>query len=193
MAYSSEMLARLRHDYQSSDKDFKLVRILGEGAFGRVGLFTVQRDKMYANKGDCIAIKRIKRNSVCSNADRRAKKEAMALNKLGDHEFIVRYLDNFKDAMGQLCIVMEYCNLGTLEDWLSKRNNPLPEYQIWRLIMQFSSALSFLHGQHPPILHNDLKPANILCTTQPHPNREGTTVIKIADFGVSNVLGKIKF
>ena len=103
--------------------------------------------------------------------------------------FIVRYLDNFKDSFGQLCIVMEYCDMGTLEDYLSSFPvKPFLEFCIWRLVCQFSEALSFLHSQHPPILHNDLKPANILCKLDPAYN---TIAIKIADFGVCNVLGKI--
>ena len=146
-------------------------------------LCTVEEDKSYAKEGDQVAIKRMK---TVSDAEM-AKKEALVLNKL-DHQFIVRYLDNFKDNLGQLCIVMEYCDEGTLEDFLSSfPAKPHPEFNIWRMVGQFSYALSFLHRQHPPILHNDLKPANILCKTNPDSEIE----IKIADFGVCNILGKI--
>ena len=119
-----------------------------------------------------------------------AKKEAMTLSRL-KHQYIVAYLDHFKDSKGQLAIVMEYCDLGTLEDWLSSLSvKPIPESWVWRLVWQFSTALSFLHGQHPPIRHNDLKPANILCRNEPEEGVNGSGVIKIADFGVCNVLGK---
>ena len=145
---------------------FQKVRTIGYGAFGRVDLCKVKEKKSYAKKGKQVAIKRMKRQNisdmVLSDAEM-AKNEALVLSKL-DHQFIVRYLDNFKDNLGQFCIVMEYCDKGTLEDWLSFRPvKPREEYRIWRLVYQFSSALSFLHSQHPPILHNDLKPANILC------------------------------
>ena len=112
------------------------------------------------------------------------EKEAEILNKLV-HCFIVGYLDLFKNSRGHLCLVMEFCDQGTLENWLSSRVEPLEEFNIWRLVGQFSTVLSFLHGQHPPILHNDLKPANILCKTE----KNGKISIKIADFGVCNVLG----
>ena len=159
MADPSVMLARLRLDNKSQKDDFKKVRTLGSGAFGCVDLCTVKKKKSYAKKGDQVAVKRIKNVSDAEMA----KKEALVLNKL-DHQFIVRYLDNFKDNLGQFCIVMEYCDKGTLEDWLTSRPvKPREEYRIWRLVYQFSSALAFLHSQHPPILHNDLKPANILC------------------------------
>ena len=183
MTDPSVMLARLRIGNKSKKNDFKKVRTLGSGAFGCVDLCTVEEDKSYAKKGDQVAIKRM--NTV-SDAEM-AKKEALVLNKL-DHQFIVRYLDNFKDNLGQLCIVMEYCDEGTLEDFLSSfPAKPHPEFNIWRMVGQFSYALSFLHSQHPPILHNDVKPANILCRTHPD---NGLIDIKIADFGVCNVLGK---
>ena len=111
------MMARLRIGNKSKKNDFKKVRTLGSGAFGCVDLCTVEEDKSYAKKGDQVAIKRVK---TVSDAEM-AKKEALVLNKL-DHQFIVRYLDNFKDNLGQLCIVMEYCNWGTLEDYFLYRS-----------------------------------------------------------------------
>ena len=180
----SVVLARLRLSNNSTNDHFKIVRTLGSGAFGCVDLCKVLDNKSYAKKGDQVAVKRMKTVSDTEMA----KKEALILNKL-DHEFIVRYLDNFKDNLGQLCIVIEYCDMGTLNDYLSSYPvKPYPEYNIWRLVGQFSSALYFLHSQRPPILHQDLKPANILCKTDPD---NGGLEIKIADFGVCNVLGKI--
>ena len=169
-----------------SDWHFKKVKTLGSGAFGCVDLCTVEIEKTYAKMGDQVAVKRFLRIS-----DREmAKKEVMILIRL-EHQFIVAYLDHFKDSKDQLAIVMEYCEKGTLGDWLSTYPvKPFPEFEIWRLVWQFSSALSFLHSQHPPIRHNDLKPANILCKTEPKEGRDGSVVIKIADFGLSDVLGK---
>lgn len=132
------------------EEEFYKLKTLGSGNFGCVDLCTVEEDKSYAKRGDKVAVKRMKN---VSNAEM-AKKEALVLNKL-KNQFIVRYLDNFKDGLGHLCIVMEYCDRGTLEDWLSSCTvKPYPEFRIWRLVWQFSSGLSFLHSQHPPILHN---------------------------------------
>ena len=188
MGDPSVVLEKLRQDSNNNSQSthFKKVKTLGSGAFGCVELCSVEEGKSYAKKGDLVAVK-----SFINVSDQEmAKKEAMVLHKL-NHRYIVRYMDNFKDNKGQLSIVMEYCDQGTLEDYLSSRSvKPFPEFEIWRLVSQFSEALSFLHGQHPPILHNDLKPANILCKTQPEPGVDGQIAIKIADFGVCNVLGK---
>ena len=161
MGDRSIMLAR-----KSSKGQFQKVRTLGYGAFGCVDLCKVELKKSYAKKGDQVAIKRMKRENISD--DLLANKEALVLNKLA-HQHIVRYLDNFKDSLGQFCIVMEFCDKGNLEDWLSSRPvKPYEDFNIWRLVYQFSSALSFLHSQDPPIIHNDLKPANILCKGRFH-------------------------
>ena len=185
MTDPSVRLARLRLENNPKKNHFKIVRSLGSGAFGCVDLFTVKKKKSYAKKGDQVAVKRIK---TVFNTEM-AKKEALVLSKL-NHPFIVRYLDNFKDKLGQLCIVIEYCDQGTLEDYLSSSVRPHPECWIWRLVGQFSCALDFLHSQRPPILHNDLKPANILCRNEPEKYTSGSVSNKIADFGVCNILGE---
>ena len=187
---TSAMLERLRiNNNNSQDGDFKKVKTLGSGSFGCVDLCTVEEEKSYAKKGDKVAVKIF----LSLSQREMAKKEAMTLIKL-KHEFIVAYLDHYKDSKGQLAIVMEFCDMGTLGDFLSSYPvKPFPECDIWRLVWQFSSALSFLHAQHPPIRHNDLKPANILCRFEPkNGGYNGCVVIKIADFGLCNVLGKTR-
>ena len=184
---TTDMFARLKigNNNNTRGDDFKKIRTLGSGAFGCVDLSEVVVKKNYAKKGDKVAIKRF----VDISDQEMAKKEALVLNKLV-HKSIVRYLDVFKNAKGRLCLVMEYCDRGTLEDYISSFPvQPHPEFNIWRMVGQFSSVLSYLHRQHPPILHNDLKPANILCKTEPQPGVVGSICIKIADFGVCNVLG----
>src|SRR3569832_1578518 len=56
------------------------------------------------------------------------------------------------------------------------------------IIMQIVSALRYLNEIKPPIIHYDLKPANILLST-------GTASgeIKITDFGLSKVMEDDKY
>ena len=186
---TTDMFARLKigNNNNTRGDDFKKIRTLGSGAFGCVDLSEVVVEKNYAKKGDKVAIKRF----VDISDQEMAKKEALVLNKLV-HRFIVRYLDVFKNAKDRLCLVMEYCDKGTLEDFMASRKHQFPEFEMWRLVWQFSSVLSYLHRQHPPILHNDLKPSNVLCKSEKWKDRIRTTVsIKIADFGVCNVLCRL--
>lgn len=179
-------MVKLSIENGTNDEHFLKKNRLGAGAFGLVELCIVQEDKVYAKKGEKVAIKRMK-----NVYNMMALKESKVLQKL-DHPHIVRYLDCF-NVKGHICIVMEYCDHGTLEEYLTSFVvKPFPEFGIWRLIAQLSQALAFMHGQQPSVLHNDLKPANILCKNEPLEGVLGAIVLKIADFGVSSVLGVIR-
>ena len=192
MDNSSIQLVDPRHVEESQLDHFKKVQTLGSGAFGRVDLYTVEEEKTYAKKGDEVAIKMFKKIFDVSMAE----EEAELLKDLC-HVNVVRFLDSFEDMKEKYCLVMEYCDQGTLEEYLFLYQvsipKPHPEFNIWRFVCQLSKAISFLHSQDPPILHNDLKPANILCKSEPNPKEDGKldVIIKIADFGLCNVLGKI--
>ena len=159
---------------------YKKVGTLGSGGYADVELCIIKIDACFAKKGTKVAVKRVHSDIT------QAKKEANILEQL-DNRFIVRFFDEFYDDVGFYCIAMEYCDHGTLQDWLTSVYKPLEEYNIWRLVWQFSTALSYLHGQKPPLLHNDLKPANILCKTTP---KTGRIDIKIADFGICDTLAR---
>ena len=49
-----------------------------------------------------------------------------------------------------------------------------------------ANALQYLHAQHPPVIHRDLKPDNILGVVCAN----GFIQWKIADFGVARVLSE---
>jgi serine/threonine protein kinase len=51
------------------------------------------------------------------------------------------------------------------------------EDEAWRLIRDMASGLAFLHAMNPPILHQDIKPANILLSDNGD--------FQLTDFGVS--------
>ena len=168
---------------QSEVSHFKKVRTLGKGGFGSVDLCLLMVRKSYGKQGAKVAVKRL----LSVSDEEMAEREARILNKL-KYQFIVAEYEQFKDPEGLLVIVMEYCEGGTLKDYLSSYpDKPFPEFCIWRSIWQLSSALAFLHGQHPPIIHNDFKPSNILLKSDP---QDGMVKIKLADFGFCNILGK---
>jgi serine/threonine protein kinase len=70
-------------------------------------------------------------------------------------------------------LVMPYCENGSL----SQRIGQMPESEIWKFILDVSCGLAFLHNQKPAIVHQDIKPDNILITS------DGRYVI--SDFGIS--------
>ena len=58
------------------------------------------------------------------------------------------------------------------------------EYSVWIFLRHMSDALQYLHHQHPPVIHRDLKPDNIIGKKV----ASGLVVWKIADFGIARVL-----
>eukprot|EP00058_Branchiostoma_floridae_P014538 XP_002600026.1 hypothetical protein BRAFLDRAFT_221139 [Branchiostoma floridae] len=77
-----------------------------------------------------------------------------------------------------LWLVMEFCPLGTMNNFLLK-NGPSYNEQFMR---QIADAVAFLHGCG--IVHRDLKPDNVLVSgTKQFP------IAKVADFGLAKVCG----
>lgn len=58
------------------------------------------------------------------------------------HSSIVKFYGAFTNSAGALCIVLEYCSLGSLNDWIFKKGNRLPEPNIINI------ALSIASGEH---------------------------------------------
>lgn len=73
-------------------------------------------------------------------------------------------------------LVMPYCPDGSV----SKYAGEMSEEDIWRFIRDVASGLSYLHSQQPPIIHQDIKPDNILIM------KNGDFVV--TDFGISKQL-----
>nr|XP_057943953.1 receptor-interacting serine/threonine-protein kinase 4 [Doryrhamphus excisus] len=72
-------------------------------------------------------------------------------------------------------LVMEYMETGSLETLLA--TEPLPWELRFRIIHETAVGMNFLHCMNPPLLHLDLKPANILLDAHYH--------VKISDFGLA--------
>ncbi|XP_030194421.1 serine/threonine-protein kinase/endoribonuclease IRE1 isoform X18 [Gadus morhua] len=92
-----------------------------------------------------------------------------------DHPFIVRYMDFAEDEnFGYLALQLCECSL---EEFL---RDDVPEEQKRKLVKEFLSSLSVLHGQTPQIIHRDLKPQNVLLDV--------CGKARLADFGISRRL-----
>ncbi|XP_070932629.1 interferon-induced, double-stranded RNA-activated protein kinase isoform X3 [Macaca nemestrina] len=78
-----------------------------------------------------------------------------------------------------LFIQMEFCEKGTLEDWLEDRKGKkLDKVLALELFEQITKGLDYIHSKN--IIHRDLKPSNIFLVD--------TKQIKIGDFGLATSL-----
>ena len=81
-------------------------------------------------------------------------------------------------------IIMEYCDLGDLNDFHKNYGETLlngVEAKVL-LMKQIADGLAFLHSKD--IVHRDIKPGNILLKLSP----ERLAVVKLGDFGLSKIL-----
>lgn len=90
------------------------------------------------------------------------------------HSNIVRTIGWEKVPNLGECIIMEYVDGMSLEDYLKEKHTSKEKV---RVIKGIISALDYLHGKQ--IVHRDLKPANIMVTTN------GSNA-KLLDFGLSD-------
>ena len=155
-------------------EDFQIVRPLGKGNFGAVYLVTSKlTNKLYA-------MKEIQTSKYKSQEEvNQVEKEIKLLENLR-HPHVITYFNSFKQN-GNIYIIIEYINGGSLEDLLIKnikQQKRIDEKTLWDLLIQSLSGLLYLHEKRK-IIHRDIKPDNLLLDSEGH--------LKISDFGVSAI------
>ncbi len=91
------------------------------------------------------------------------------------HIHLPRYYEMF-EHQGRGCLSMEFVPGQSLYDILERERGPVLEFLVLSYAEQLCSVMEYLHTQHPPILHRDIKPHNVRLTP------EG--LIKLVDFGL---------
>jgi serine/threonine protein kinase len=153
------------HDAGTLIGQYRVVRMLGHGAFG-----AVYESEDTRRPGFSVAIK----ETLDPTSIRNFQGEFATLSRLR-HDNLPRYHEMF-EHQGNGYLVMEFIPGQDLEKVLQRQQGPLPEPQVLGYAVQICAALGYLHSQHPPILHRDIKPANIRLTPD--------GLIKLVDFGL---------
>nr|XP_048272009.1 interferon-induced, double-stranded RNA-activated protein kinase isoform X1 [Myodes glareolus] len=159
-------------------KDFEDIEEIGSGGFGQVFKAKHKID------GKTYAIKRVKYNTE------KAVREVKALATL-NHVNIVQYhscwlgedydpkkiIDGNSSRSKTQClfIQMEFCDKGTLENWMVNEKQKKPDKDLLlELFEQITTGVDYIHSK--ALIHRDLKPGNIFLVDEKH--------IKIGDFGL---------
>ncbi len=146
-----------------------------ESVIGRGGMGTVYMARQLS-LGRPVAIKVLPKDLAGEEQFlERFHREADALSRLS-HPSVVAVFDR-GEVEGQPYLVMEYVEGMSLRD--AMRNGPLPLAEALRVVAAVLAALD--HAHEKGIVHRDIKPENVLLS------REG--VVKVADFGLSKLLG----
>eukprot|EP00879_Flechtneria_rotunda_P018522 GHRR01019435.1.p1 GENE.GHRR01019435.1~~GHRR01019435.1.p1 ORF type:complete len:420 (+),score=137.92 GHRR01019435.1:571-1830(+) len=148
---------------------FSIARKLGAGGYGPV--FRGMLD------GVPVAVKLLDTSGISTQGQREFQAEIAILSRL-HHPHIVLLMGSCPE---RCALVYELLDNGNLEHHLF--SPALPDLQ-WqdriRIACEVISALVFLHSAPEPIVHMDLKPANILLNK--------SLVSKVADVGLSRLM-----
>ncbi|KAM3570547.1 hypothetical protein VYU27_007382, partial [Nannochloropsis oceanica] len=164
-----EKRANVSHSGLVRITDFAFLRPICQGAFSHVYLARkIETGTLYAVK----VMDKAALHSMEMGARVRQERQIMALLKK-QSPFVVRLFFSFH-TMHHLFLVMEYVPGSDCAAML-RTYGPLPEAVARHYLAETVLAIEFLH-QHG-IIHRDVKPQNVLVTTEGH--------VKLIDFGLS--------
>jgi serine/threonine protein kinase len=150
---------------------YKIVEEIGRGGMGAVYL-AERADEQYKKQ---VAIKLIKRGMDTDQVLRRFRNERQLLANF-DHPNIARLLEGGSTTSGLPYFVMEYVQGRTIDRYCDENNLSITKRL--ELFVQVCSAVSYAHRNL--VVHRDIKPGNILVTTDGMP--------KLLDFGIAKIL-----
>ncbi|MED6190560.1 hypothetical protein PIB30_107079 [Stylosanthes scabra] len=150
-------------------ENFKTV--IGKGGFGTVYIGKTKN-------GNQVAVK-VFSPSSSSQGPKEFQTEAELLMTV-HHKNLVSFI-GYCDDDNRMALIYEYMANGNLKDYLSVRNSHSMSWERRiQIAIDAAEGLDYLHhGCKPPIIHRDVKSANILLNED--------LEAKIADFGLSRV------
>ncbi|KAJ4833087.1 Calcium/calmodulin-regulated receptor-like kinase 2 [Turnera subulata] len=161
----------LRYSYKDVQKATQnFTTILGQGSFGPVY-------KAVMPSGEVVAVKVLASDS--KQGEKEFRTEVSLLGRL-HHRNLVNLLGYCIDK-GQHMLIYEFMSNGSLANLLynkEKEQHVLSWEERLQIALDISHGIEYLHeGAVPPVMHRDLKSANILL--------DQSMRAKVADFGLS--------
>jgi len=153
---------------KASTSHFELLRVLGQGSFGKVFLVRKIRGK---DSGHLYAMKVLKKATLKVRDRVRTKLERNILAEV-QHPFIVKLQYAFQTE-GKLYLILDFLRGGDLFTRLNKEVM-FTEEDVKFYLAELALALDHLHSIG--IIYRDLKPENILLDEEGH--------IAVTDFGL---------
>ncbi len=128
-------------------------------------------------EGHALVLKTLKSESWSQpEAVQSFQQQAQVLCQL-NHPSMPKIYEGF-EVGGQSFIVSDLIHGQNLKQWVTLRG-PLSEVQAVSWILDLCDLLQYLHGQNPPVVHQGLKPSNLIRPTIAH----GLNPVVLVDFG----------
>lgn len=150
---------------------YKVVGLLGKGGFGAVYKVT---DLRLPGKFWALKELHFRDKSQLAEAKRSFEREARLLSTL-IHRSLPVIVDFFSEGDSTFLLMeeIEGCTLAQLVE----ENGPPSEVDALRWALEIARVLEYLHSQEPPVIFRDLKPENVMVSSDGH--------IKLIDFGLA--------
>ncbi|KAM7277705.1 hypothetical protein ACFE04_004839 [Oxalis oulophora] len=101
--------------------------------------------------------------------------QEIEIHRSTNSPYVVRFHEVYEQSDGDVCILMEYMERGSLHTLMKNNSEFFTESTLSNIANQMVKGLKYLHDNK--IVHRDIKPSNFLVNDKME--------IKIADFGVS--------
>ncbi|EGG20032.1 SMAD/FHA domain-containing protein [Cavenderia fasciculata] len=149
-----------------SEDELVYIRRLGQGSCGEVS--------QYEWRGTQVAVKIIFRSLIHKEKNGEFEKETQILKCLR-HPNVVLFMGTCL-LKGNLAIITEYLNKGSLRDVLNSKSHLSWNTKI-KMMLDVAQGMNYLHSYNPKIIHRDLKSLNLLV--------DNNYNVKVSDFGLS--------
>src|SRR6185436_7076127 len=131
---------------------YRIVRKLGQGGMGAIY-------EAVDNRVSCVVALKETLAAAVPNSKEAFYREAALLANLR-HPCLPKVMDYFTEDGGEF-LVMEFIGGQDLLQLLLQHDGPLPQVKVLAWAIELLKLLEYLHKHEPPILHRDVKPANL--------------------------------
>ncbi|CAH8385244.1 unnamed protein product [Eruca vesicaria subsp. sativa] len=162
----------LHRDLESATNGFSPTNLLGRGSHG-----SVYKAVLASSSSRLVAVKRPSKSREIS---REFHNEFDILSKIRSPRF-VNLLGYSADNAKEPLLVVEFMPHGSLYDVIHSDSNTSVAISTWskriKVALQIAKAVELLHSRDPPIIHRDIKSANVLM--------DKNLNAKLGDFGLA--------
>ena len=148
---------------------YRLLKMLGRGNFSEVWLAKDEKTNIE------IALKIYAPATGLDDAGLNVFAREFSLVVNANHKNLLKPL-YYDSCERKPYLVLPYCKNGSIQ----KDIGQMTEQEAWRMMRDVASGLAWLHAMNPPVVHQDIKPDNIMTSDNGD--------YMITDFGVSTHL-----
>jgi len=166
---------------------YGIERELGRGGMGAV--YLARHDK----SGEQIALKVMLPKVAVSDRARKQFLREVEISRVLKHRNVVQLRDA-GCSDGTFFFTQEYCDGGSVDQWMKRRGGKLPVAEAGKIILDVLEGLEYAHAVPVPevrladgstasatgVVHRDLSPQNILLA-----GSEASRTAKVGDFGLA--------